>query len=177
MKSKPSDKLHIISQSIEQKEKLTDTTPVHLKIKMVVERLSCICRPQPCRHTSIQNQLQHLDDWEVRLKIALGAARGIANYLHEDSNPRVIPGDFKASNVLLEEDYTPKVSDFGLATERSDHYYINQLYTRPHLQHCKVLGLFNGCMSNSLKVVYAAPEYAMTGQKTRGIQQTSQINT
>ena len=53
-------------------------------------------------------------DWEARLKIALGAARGLA-YLHEDSNPRVIHRDFKASNILLEMDYTPKVSDFGLA--------------------------------------------------------------
>lgn len=55
-------------------------------------------------------------DWDARLKIALGAARGLA-YLHEDSNPRVIHRDFKASNVLLEDDFTPKVSDFGLARE------------------------------------------------------------
>ena len=53
-------------------------------------------------------------DWDARLKIALGAARGLA-YLHEDSNPRVIHRDFKASNILLEYDFTPKVSDFGLA--------------------------------------------------------------
>ncbi len=53
-------------------------------------------------------------DWEARLKIALGSARGLA-YLHEDSNPRVIHRDFKASNILLEDDFTPKVSDFGLA--------------------------------------------------------------
>lgn len=53
-------------------------------------------------------------DWDARIKIALGAARGLA-YLHEDSNPRVIHRDFKASNILLEYDCTPKVSDFGLA--------------------------------------------------------------
>lgn len=58
-------------------------------------------------------------DWDGRLKIALGAARGLA-YLHEDSNPRVIHRDFKASNVLLEDDFTPKVSDFGLAREATE---------------------------------------------------------
>ncbi|KOM25274.1 hypothetical protein LR48_Vigan66s002700 [Vigna angularis] len=50
-------------------------------------------------------------DWNARMKIALGAARGLA-YLHEDSNPCVIHWDFKASNILLEYDFTPKVSDF-----------------------------------------------------------------
>jgi serine/threonine protein kinase len=58
-------------------------------------------------------------EWKARVKIALGAARGLA-YLHEDSNPRVIHRDFKASNILLEDDFTPKVSDFGLAKEAAD---------------------------------------------------------
>lgn len=98
---------------------------------------------------SVESHLHGVDkkkgplDWDARLKIALGAARGLA-YLHEDSNPRVIHRDFKASNVLLEEDFTPKVSDFGLAreaTEGSDH-----ISTR-------VMGTFG----------YVAPEYAMTG--------------
>ncbi|XVF18482.1 hypothetical protein REPUB_Repub11eG0025400 [Reevesia pubescens] len=53
------------------------------------------------------------------MKIALGAARGLA-YLQEDSNPRVIHRDFKASNVLLEDYFTPKVSDFGLAREATE---------------------------------------------------------
>lgn len=57
--------------------------------------------------------------WDARLKIALGAARALA-YLHEDSNPRVIHRDFKASNILLEHDFTPKVSDFGLARAAMD---------------------------------------------------------
>lgn len=48
------------------------------------------------------------------MKIALGAARGLA-YLHEDSSPPVIHRDFKSSNILLGHDYMPKVSDFGLA--------------------------------------------------------------
>lgn len=58
-------------------------------------------------------------DWGARLKIALGAARALA-YLHEDSSPRVIHRDFKASNILLEDDFTPKVSDFGLARSALD---------------------------------------------------------
>jgi len=53
-------------------------------------------------------------DWNTRMKIALGAARGLA-YLHEDCNPCVIHRDFKSSNILLEYDFIPKVSDFGLA--------------------------------------------------------------
>ncbi len=53
-------------------------------------------------------------DWNTRMKIALGAARGLA-YLHEDSQPCVIHRDFKASNILLEDNFNPKVADFGLA--------------------------------------------------------------
>ncbi|XP_051143194.1 receptor-like serine/threonine-protein kinase ALE2 isoform X2 [Andrographis paniculata] len=82
-------------------------------------------------------------DWDVRLKIALGAARGLA-YLHEDSNPRVIHRDFKASNILLEDDFTPKVSDFGLAREATE---------GSHHISTRVMGTFG----------YVAPEYAMTG--------------
>lgn len=48
------------------------------------------------------------------MKIALDAARGLA-YLHEDSQPCVIHRDFKSSNILLENNFHAKVSDFGLA--------------------------------------------------------------
>lgn len=48
------------------------------------------------------------------MKIALDAARGLA-YLHEDSQPCVIHRDFKASNILLENNFQAKVADFGLA--------------------------------------------------------------
>ncbi|XP_051114312.1 receptor-like serine/threonine-protein kinase ALE2 isoform X2 [Andrographis paniculata] len=99
---------------------------------------------------SVESHLHGIDkersplDWSARIKIALGAARALA-YLHEDSSPRVIHRDFKASNILLEDDFTPKVSDFGLArtawTEENRH-----VSTR-------VMGTFG----------YLAPEYAMTG--------------
>ncbi|GAA0142988.1 hypothetical protein LIER_03768 [Lithospermum erythrorhizon] len=99
---------------------------------------------------SVESSLHGVDegtaplDWTARLKIALGAARGLA-YLHEDSSPRVIHRDFKASNILLEDDYTPKVSDFGLARAALDE-------NNSHIS-TRVMGTFG----------YVAPEYAMTG--------------
>ncbi|TVU22419.1 hypothetical protein EJB05_32113 [Eragrostis curvula] len=83
-------------------------------------------------------------DWDTRMKIALDAARGLA-YLHEDSQPCVIHRDFKASNILLENDFHAKVSDFGLAKQAPEGR-ANYLSTR-------VMGTFG----------YVAPEYAMTG--------------
>ncbi|KAK6138524.1 hypothetical protein DH2020_027727 [Rehmannia glutinosa] len=83
-------------------------------------------------------------DWDTRMKIALDAARGLA-YLHEDSQPCVIHRDFKASNILLENNFHAKVSDFGLAKQAPEGRG-NYLSTR-------VMGTFG----------YVAPEYAMTG--------------
>ncbi|XP_057835411.2 uncharacterized protein LOC131045786 isoform X32 [Cryptomeria japonica] len=99
---------------------------------------------------SVESHLHGLDkeiaplDWDARIKIALGAARGLA-YLHEDSSPRVIHRDFKASNILLEDDFTPKVADFGLAKSASEE-------VSGHIS-TRVMGTFG----------YVAPEYAMTG--------------
>jgi serine/threonine protein kinase len=53
-------------------------------------------------------------DWQMRLDIILGIARGML-YLHQDSRLRVIHRDLKTSNILLDEDMQPKISDFGLA--------------------------------------------------------------
>ncbi|XP_006349178.1 serine/threonine-protein kinase PBS1 [Solanum tuberosum] len=83
-------------------------------------------------------------DWDTRMKIALDAARGLA-YLHEDSQPCVIHRDFKASNILLENNFHAKVADFGLAKQAPEGQ-ANYLSTR-------VMGTFG----------YVAPEYAMTG--------------
>lgn len=53
-------------------------------------------------------------DWAKRVKIAVGAARGLA-FLHHGFIPHIIHRDIKASNILLNQDFEPKVADFGLA--------------------------------------------------------------
>ncbi|XP_075502103.1 LOW QUALITY PROTEIN: EPD1-interacting receptor-like cytoplasmic serine/threonine-protein kinase 5A [Primulina tabacum] len=84
--------------------------------------------------------------WSARLKIALGAAKGLA-FLHEAKKP-IIYRDFKASNILLDSDYTAKLSDFGLATDgpEGDNSHVST----------RVMGTQG----------YAAPEYIMTGHLT-----------
>ena len=58
-------------------------------------------------------------NWTKRLKIALGAARGLA-YLHELADPPIIHRDIKSDNILLGERLNAKVADFGLSTLLSD---------------------------------------------------------
>lgn len=55
----------------------------------------------------------HLD-WPTRHKICIGIAKGLA-FLHEESTIKIVHRDIKTSNVLLDKDLNPKISDFGLA--------------------------------------------------------------
>ncbi|KAG0585936.1 hypothetical protein KC19_2G050400 [Ceratodon purpureus] len=83
--------------------------------------------------------------WQIRVKIALGAARGLA-YLHDEKE--VIFRDFKTANVLLDEEFNPKLSDFGLARQGPD-------AGKTHVT-TGVKGTYG----------YAAPEYIQTGHLT-----------
>lgn len=53
-------------------------------------------------------------NWSTRFDICLGIARGLA-YLHEESRLRIVHRDVKSSNILLDSNLIPKISDFGLA--------------------------------------------------------------
>ncbi|GAV62521.1 Pkinase domain-containing protein [Cephalotus follicularis] len=85
--------------------------------------------------------------WAARMKIAQDAARGLS-YLHEGMDFQIIFRDFKSSNILLDDQWNAKLSDFGLAR----------------------LGPSDGLSHVSTAVVgtigYAAPEYIQTGRLT-----------
>ncbi|EEF42926.1 Protein kinase APK1A, chloroplast precursor, putative [Ricinus communis] len=100
---------------------------------------------------SVEDHLSARSDapipWAMRLRIAQDAARGLT-YLHEEMGFQIIFRDFKSSNILLDEQWNAKLSDFGLAR----------------------LGPSEGLTHVSTAVVgtmgYAAPEYVQTGRLT-----------
>ncbi|CAN4094097.1 unnamed protein product [Withania somnifera] len=102
---------------------------------------------------SLENHLFGLEpgkkplSWCTRLKIAAGAAHGL-EYLHCEANPPVIYRDLKSSNILLDNDFNPKLSDFGLAK-------LGPVGKNTHVS-TRVMGTYG----------YCAPEYAMSGKLT-----------
>jgi len=76
----------------------------------------------------------HLD-WNTRFNIALGTAKGLA-YLHEDCDSKIVHCDIKPENVLLDDNFLAKVSDFGLAklmTREQSHVFTTLRGTRGYL--------------------------------------------
>ncbi|KAE8712900.1 Serine/threonine-protein kinase CDG1 [Hibiscus syriacus] len=86
-------------------------------------------------------------DWYTRMKIALGASKGL-EYLHDKANPPVIYRDLKTSNILLDEEFNARLSDFGLAKlgPEGDKTHVSS----------RVMGTYG----------YCAPEYQRTGRLT-----------
>ncbi|KAK6227970.1 hypothetical protein SCA6_000310 [Theobroma cacao] len=84
--------------------------------------------------------------WNLRMKVALGAAKGLA-FLHSD-DAKVIYRDFKTSNVLIDSNFNAKLSDFGLAKD-------GPTGDKSHVS-TRVMGTYG----------YAAPEYMATGHLT-----------
>ncbi|GMI76853.1 avrPphB susceptible 1 [Hibiscus trionum] len=102
---------------------------------------------------SLEDHLHYLTpdqkplDWNTRMAIAAGAAKGL-EYLHTEANPPVIYRDLKSSNILLGEGFNPKLSDFGLAKfgPSGDKSYVST----------RIMGTHG----------YCAPEYLNSGKLT-----------
>lgn len=86
-------------------------------------------------------------DWQSRMKIASGTAQGL-EYLHEKANPPIIYRDLKSSNILMDEDFNPRLSDYGLAKLTQGD---TKTLTTP-----RVMGNYG----------YGAPEYERNGELT-----------
>ncbi|XP_050387414.1 putative serine/threonine-protein kinase [Argentina anserina] len=86
-------------------------------------------------------------NWRVRKEMCIGIARGLF-HIHEEVKPHIVHRDIKTSNILLEKNFHPRISDFGLSKLFPEH--VSHITTR-------VAGTLG----------YLAPEYAVTGHLTR----------
>lgn len=102
--------------------------------------------PNNTLHYHLHAKGRPVMEWATRVKVAAGAARGIA-YLHEDCHPRIIHRDIKSTNILLDNSFEARVADFGLAKLALD--------ANTHVT-TRVMGTFG----------YMAPEYASSGKLT-----------
>ncbi|KAI3449577.1 hypothetical protein Pfo_006242 [Paulownia fortunei] len=120
----------------------TATTPLEGHQRIIV----CDLMKNGSVHDHLFGLVEKKLSWPVRQKIALGTARGLA-YLHYGAQLAIIHRDIKASNILLDEKFEPKVADFGLAK-----------FTPEGMTHLstRVAGTMG----------YVAPEYALYGQLT-----------
>ncbi|KAJ3699876.1 hypothetical protein LUZ61_003581 [Rhynchospora tenuis] len=99
-----------------------------------------------------QKKSQLFESWKLRVKVLLDAARGI-HYLHQEANPRIIHRDIKSSNILLNETWDAKISDFGFA-------FVGPVLGRNDVEVHRVFGtigymdpLWSSWMSNFVSVV------------------------
>ncbi|KAH0465392.1 hypothetical protein IEQ34_005495 [Dendrobium chrysotoxum] len=129
-----------LEDHIHGKQHYYSPTRLHLSHKFLLKHLII---PTTIDPTADMKPL----DWNTRMKIAAGAAKGL-EYLHDKASPPVIYRDLKCSNILLGEGYHPKLSDFGLAK-------LGPVGDNTHVS-TRIMGTYG----------YCAPEYAMTGQLT-----------
>ncbi|GFQ02350.1 probable LRR receptor-like serine/threonine-protein kinase rkf3 [Phtheirospermum japonicum] len=120
----------------------TATTPLEGHQRIIV----CDLMKNGSVHDHLFGLVDNKLSWPTRQRIALGTARGLA-YLHYGAQPAIIHRDIKASNILLDETFEPKLADFGLAK-----------FTPEGMTHLstRVAGTMG----------YVAPEYALYGQLT-----------
>ncbi|KAL2535602.1 putative LRR receptor-like serine/threonine-protein kinase RKF3 [Forsythia ovata] len=120
----------------------TATTPYEGHQRIIV----CDLLKNGSVHDHLFGWVEKKLSWPIRQKIALGTAKGLS-YLHYGAQPAIIHRDIKASNILLDERFEPKVADFGLAKFNPEG--LTHMSTR-------VAGTMG----------YVAPEYALYGQLT-----------